>query len=158
MKTQNADLKELREEVSTETSKNTDFENAFQALLDNPSDENLDLINLSRANFVRSADKMKDIISKLQAITWKLTDPTADDLKSVSEIIFIGRQLYQSSASIIESYQPLWHKGVIIAEINEFRDTNDHLCEVLDDIESVYFKLPHLPGFNDITHKLQSLQ
>lgn len=157
MKTKNADLKELREEVSTESSRNGDFENVLKALLDDPSDENLDLINHARANFVRSADTMKDIISKLQSLTWELVDPTADDLKSVSDIIFLGRQLYKSSASVIRSFQPLWHKEVIITETSEFRETNEHLLEVLDDIESVYFKLPHLPGFNDTTHKLQSL-
>lgn len=157
MKTKNANLRELREEVSTESSRNIDFENTLKALLDDPSDENLDLINHARTNFVRSADTMKDIISKLQSLTWKLVDPAANDLKSVSDIIFLGRQLYKSSVAIIDSYQPLWHKGVIIAETSEFRETNEHLLEVLDDIESVYFKLPHLPGFNDTTHKLQSL-
>lgn len=157
MATKNADLRELKEEVSSESFKNIDFENALKALLENPCDENLDQINNVRASFVESTDAIEDITKKLQSLTWTLLEPTTDDLRSVADIIFLGRQLFQGSASIISSYQPLWQKGVIINETSEFKEVAEHLAEVLDDIESVYFKLPDLPGFNDTTHELESL-
>jgi hypothetical protein len=157
MKTKNADLRELREEVSSESSRNIDFENMLRALLENPCDENLDLINRIRANFAGSSTAIEDIIAKLQSLTWTLREPTVDDLKSVADLIFLGRQLVRGTASIINSYQPLWQKGVIITETREFQEVSEHLTEVLDDIESVYFKLPNLPGFNDTTHELESL-
>lgn len=157
MTTTHAALRELREEVSSESSRNIDFENALKALFENPCDENLDQINQVRANFVGSAAAIEDIIEKLQSLTWTLREPNADDLKSVADIVFIGRQLVRGSASIIHSYQPLWQKGVIITETNEFKEASEHLAEVLDDIQSVYFQLPNLPGFDDTTHELESL-
>lgn len=157
MATSSTDLSELREEVSSESFRNVDFENMLKALLENPCDENLDLINKVRANFVGSTEAMEDIIEKLQSLTWTLVEPTSDDLKSVADIIFLGRQLLKGAASIVSSYQPLWERGVIITETSEFKEVTEHFTEVLDDIESVYFKLPNLPGFNDTTHELESL-
>lgn len=156
MATSSTDLRELREEVSSESFRNVNFEKMLKALLENPCDENLDLINKVRANFVGSTEAMEDIIEKLQSLTWTIVEPTPDDLKSVADIIFLGRQLLKGAASIVTSYQPLWQQGVIITETTEFKEVSGHLAEVLDDIESVYFKLPDLPGFNDTTHKLES--
>lgn len=157
MATSSTDLRELREEVSSESFRNVNFEKMLKALLENPCDENLDLINKVRANFVGSTEAMEDIIEKLQSLTWTIVEPTPDDLKSVADIISLGRQLLKGAVSIVASYQPLWEKGVIITETNEFKEVSGHLGEVLDDIESVYFKLPDLPGFNDTTHELESL-
>lgn len=157
MKTKNADLNELSEEVSSESSKNIVFENLLRALLENPCDENLDQINRVRTNFIESGVAIEDIIEKLKSLTWTLLEPTDDDLKSVANIISLGRKLVKSAASIINSYEPLWEKGVIITETSEFKEVSEHLDEVLDDVESVYFKLPYTPGFNDTTHKLKSL-
>lgn len=157
MATTSTDLRELREEVSSESSRNVDFENELRALLENPCDENLDQINKVRASFVESSEAIEDIIKKLQSLTWTLREPTPDDLKSVSDILFVGRRLLKGSNSIINSYQPLWQKGVIITETSEFKEVSAHLAEILDDIDSVYFKLPNLPGFDDTTHELESL-
>lgn len=157
MATSSTDLSELREEVSSESFRNVDFENMLKALLDNPCDENLDLINKVRANFFGSTEAMEDIIGKLQSLTWTIVEPTSDDVKSIADLISLGRQLLKGAASIVSSYQPLWERGVIITEIREFKEVTEHFTEVLDDIESVYFKLPNLPGFNDTTHELESL-
>lgn len=146
MATNNADLRGLREEVTSESTRNADFENSLNALLENPCDENLDLINKVRVNFVGSREAMEDIIQKLQSLTWTLVEPTPDDLKLIADLINLGRKLLTGSASIVNTYQPLWQKGVIVIEIREFEEVSQHLAEALDDIESVFFKFPNLQG------------
>lgn len=134
------DLSKLKAEVSSRSSRNTEFENVLKALLENPSDENLDRINQVRASLVESGQAIADITSKLESLTKTLSDPTPEDLGSVADIVFLGRQMLARSGGIISAYEPLWQRGVIIAETDAFLRNREHLADVLDGIEGFYFK------------------
>lgn len=134
------DLSKLKAEVSSRSSRNTEFENVLKALLENPSDENLDRINQVRASLVESGQAIADITSKLESLTKTLSDPTPEDLGSVADIVFLGRQMLARSGGIISAYEPLWRRGVIIAETDEFLRNRERLAHVLDGIEGFYFK------------------
>lgn len=151
------ELNTIRDDASSVSFKKRSFERELRDLIENPCDKNLDRINFIRGLFAQLTRDTADITSRIQSLTWKLTKPEEDVLRSLNEVIALSRHLYAGSMSAILSHKPLWERDVIKSEIEEFNEVNEHLLEVVDDIEMTYFTLPGTPGFDDLTRELESL-
>lgn len=150
-------LQEIRRDVSSESFKTRDVERDIRNLLENPSDHNFDKINALRRELVLLIGMQEAFCEKLQALTWKVINPTKDDLLQINEIIVLGRSIDPFAARLVDQYRPLWEKEVLFNEIDQFRDLNEYCQETLDDIESVFFILPSVSGFKESTNELESL-
>ncbi len=100
--------------------------------------------------------KVDYISGLLEEITW--FDELDDDcLQLINDVIASSKDL---NSSLIRTYVNLNKKyranGIATKEINQFRNSIDNFKESYEDLESVFFFLPHMPEFQE-TKKMLSL-
>lgn len=100
--------------------------------------------------------KINDIVTRVEAITWlQLTDN--ETLMLVNDLV---SQLKDLRSSLLRQYLSLdflRKKGVAKTEIKAFKASIDDLLDVASDLESRFFYLPKIEGFEETTRELSLL-
>jgi hypothetical protein len=130
-----------------------EFRNALKSLTENPSDENLHRINHIRRWFVLSARVMEGISRQVKGLTRKLLNPNEDDMKIIHALISSCRYLAKNSELIVTDYEILLEKGILVSEIDNFKNACLCLKKATFYIESVYLSLPDKQEVNDLVRR-----
>lgn len=100
--------------------------------------------------------KINDIVTRVEAITWlQLTDN--ETLMLVNDLV---SQLKDLRSSLVRQYLSLdflRKKGVAKTEIKAFKASIDDLLDVAADLESRFFYLPKIEGFEETSRELSLL-
>jgi hypothetical protein len=107
-----------------------------------------------------SLRKKNQGINNLNDLLYKIASFTGldeDCLKLLNMLVGIGRDYYSTLERQYLKLAELEEQNIAIEEINEFGLSIDNLKENIDDLESIFFTLPKLPGFTDVTDELSSL-
>lgn len=116
----------------------------------------LDAVLELKSYISEKTDKVNYISGLLEEITW-FDDIDDECLQLINDVIASSRDL---SSSLIRTYVFLNNKyrvkGIATKEINQFRGSIEDFKESYEDLESVYFFLPHMPEFQE-TKKMLSL-
>jgi hypothetical protein len=152
-----SDLFDIRNEVSHESLKKRSAQKEVAEMVEGLTDETLDKINDIRLRIVTSSDKLENVSERTQALTWKLTNPSEEQLEAVNVIIILGRNLVVTSKDMVKSLEPLSIRGICLKEIEEFKEVVEHWNEVIDDIEAAFFTLPADVDFVNANRELELL-
>lgn len=150
-------LEDISKEVSSESYKSRNLKKGIGALLENPTDEDFDRINAIRAGLNNSTAMCDSLCERMEALTWSLLEPNEDELVRINTIIVMGKALVSDALMIHSSLEPLRSQKVLVEEMYEFCEAHLHFDELLDDLESIYFSLPHIEGFKETAQELGKL-
>lgn len=98
-------------------------------------------------------DSIYGINERIDKITW-FNDLDEETLMSLNDLISAAKDLRTSLTRQYISMSFLRNKGIAKEEIKEFKNAIDELKESYEDLESVFFFLPQMPGFVETTSKL----
>lgn len=120
----------------------------------------LDLINTYRHRILNTTEKVSEINSGFESLSWigedeNISDTILKDLNktliSASGLIHLLKKDYSKLNSTLRG------KGLCKVELNGYIDSIRNLAETLDDIDSVFFRLPKESKFQDHLSQLASL-
>lgn len=116
--------------------------------------EILDAINGFKRKLSEKTKKIYDLNQNLEKLTW--IDEEIDDgcHKALNDLIAASKDL---KSSLIRQYVHVNKdhlKRVAKSEITDFKNSIDELEESYKDLESVFFFLPNIPEFQEITKEL----
>jgi len=117
--------------------------------------EFLDSINSVKTSLVERTARIQHINEELEKLTW-LGEVDDSCKKELNTLISLSKDL---RTTLIRGYillKPFRDRGIAKEEIKNFKGALDDLKESYDDLESVFFYLPQLPEFKEIS-KLLSL-
>ena len=116
----------------------------------------LDKILELKKKFSDKTNKINSLVEKIEEITWfnSLDD---DTLMSVNDLISSIRDLHSSLLRQYISLNFLRSKGIAKEEIKKFKAAIDDLKDVAADLESRFFFLPNISGFQETTKELSLL-
>lgn len=97
--------------------------------------------------------KIELINENLEKITW-FNDLEEEALMMINETISLCKDLHSTLIRFYVKLNFLKVKGIAKNEIKVFKTAIDDLKEISEDLESVFFFLPHIPDFKDTTKKL----
>lgn len=123
-----------------------------EQVIDNFLDKILEL----KERITYKSNKTKEIVERLEEITW-YDNIDEEGLRMINEIISLSKDLH---STLIKSYVDLnffIKKGIAVNEIKHFKSNIDNLKEVIQDFESVFFRLPKLPEFKEASKQLSLL-
>jgi len=133
------------------------FEEKKEAVLDEQKINSLlDKILEFKKKFSDKTNKINSLVEKIEEITWfnSLDD---DTLMSVNDLISSIRDLHSSLLRQYISLNFLRSKGIAKEEFKNFKAAIDDLKDVAADLESRFFFLPNISGFQETTKELSLL-
>lgn len=113
----------------------------------------LDAILDFKCNLKEKTDRIYNIIERIEKITW-FNNLDEESLMSLNDLISSAKDLRTSLIRQSISMNNLIKKEIAIEEIKDFKNSIDELRESYEDLESVFFFLPKMPDFVEITAKL----
>jgi polyribonucleotide nucleotidyltransferase len=113
----------------------------------------LDTLNDFKNDLKEKTLKIYEINEKIEEITW-FNDLDEECLMKLNDIISSAKDLRSSLVRQYISMNFLRKRGVAKEVIREFKFSIDELKESYEDLESVFFFLPEMPEFKEITKKL----
>ena len=149
---------EVREKISRTVATVNDLsyqerkDGLTQAEIDHFLDKILE-IKESIVSKTESLNKLNDILDKL----CQVNGMDEECLKLLNLLIGIGKQYYFTLHTYEDKLSVFSSTNTFIQEINDFKDSIDIFKENLDDLESIFFTLPSMPDFVEVTQKLSSL-
>jgi len=116
----------------------------------------LDKILEFKKKFSDKTNKINSVVEKTEEITW-FNSLDNDTLMSVNDLISSIRDLHSSLLRQYISLNFLRSKGIAKEEIKNFKAAIDDLNDVAVDLESRFFFLPNISGFQETTKELSLL-
>ena len=133
------------------------FEEKKEAVLDEQKINSLlDKILEFKKKFSDKTNKINSLVEKIEKITW-FNSLDNDTLMSVNDLISSIRDLHSSLLRQYISLNFLRSKGIAKEEIKKFKAAIDDLKDVAADLESRFFFLPNISGFQETTKELSLL-
>jgi hypothetical protein len=102
------------------------------------------------------ADKIEMVNSLLEKITW-LNNINDDCLLQINTLIGVAKDFHSTLIRQYIKLNFLRSKGIAKQAIKDFKYSIDTLRDAISDLESVFFSLPNIPEYNDITKELSLL-
>lgn len=118
----------------------------------------LDAILDFKKSIVSKTEQIEVLVDKLESITW--FDNVDDEcLMILSDIISLSKDLSQNLERKYKmvGLTKIKAKGIAKNEIKNYIASIEDLKEVADDLEDVFFKLPHCEEFNSVTVEFSKL-
>lgn len=116
----------------------------------------LDKILEFKKKFAEKTNKINSLVEKIEEITW-FNNVDNDTLMSINDLISSIRDLHSSLLRQYISLNFLRSKGIAKEEIKSFKSSIDDLKDVAADLESRFFFLPNISGFQETTKELSLL-
>ena len=133
------------------------FEEKKEAVLDEQKINSLlDKILEFKKKFSDKTNKINFLVEKIEEITW-FNSLDNDTLMSINDLISSIRDLHSSLLRQYISLNFLRSKGIAKEEIKKFKLAIDDLKDVAADLESRFFFLPNISGFQETTKELSLL-
>jgi len=133
------------------------FEEKKEAVLDEQKINSLlDKILEFKKKFSDKTNKINSLVEKIEKITW-FNSLDNDTLMSINDLISSIRDLHSSLLRQYISLNFLRSKGIAKEEIKKFKAAIDDLKDVAADLESRFFFLPNISGFQETTKELSLL-
>jgi len=105
---------------------------------------------------LEKSNKLDDIVKRMEAITWfNNIDDACKQL--INDIIASANDLHTVLIKELKITPDIYSRGIAKEEINAFKNSIVDLKEASEDLESVFFKLPHIYEFKEITGELAKL-
>jgi|GEM_PF-4176998 len=114
---------------------------------------------LYRKEYMRETiNDLEDIMPKLEAFTWSLSNPTEEFLADMRKIVGLMHSLHSLLVKnyVLVSRYFATHK-IGKAELTEFKSTIDDFKELAADLHDVVFVLPQDEDFQNANKRLESL-
>ena len=113
----------------------------------------LDAINDFKNDLKEKTAKIYDINERIEKITW-FNNLNEEDLMLLNDLISSAKDLKTSLIRQYTSMSLFRKKGIAKNEIKDFKNSIDELKETYEDLESVFFFLPKISEFIEVTKKL----
>ncbi|WP_315821468.1 hypothetical protein [Paraflavitalea speifideaquila] len=113
----------------------------------------LDKVLEFKKAFAEKTNKLNSLIEIIEQITW-FTDVDSESLMKINDLISAIRDLRSTLLRQYVSLDVIRVKGIAKVEIKNFKSTIDDLRDVASDLESRFFFLPNIPGFQETTKEL----
>ncbi|WAC12354.1 hypothetical protein [Dyadobacter pollutisoli] len=149
-------IRKFREKLSSSSSNDfnlEEFKKALKDLTKNPSAENLGRINHIRRWFVLSTGVMEGISRQVEGLTRKLRNPNEEDMQIIYALISSCRYLATNSELLVTDYEILLEGGILVTEIDDFKEACLCVKKATFYIESVYLSLPNRQEVNDLVRR-----
>ena len=126
--------------------------------LEDVINEVLEKINEVRGRFLDMSKNVLSIVESLEKLSWIAENPSEEILREINAILDISRGVHAK----LNRHRSDLQKTPIVKICPEatqiFFDDIDLLEETIDDIEAIYFRLPHNQDFKEICKKLSSFK
>jgi uncharacterized coiled-coil DUF342 family protein len=133
------------------------FKEKRESLFDESKINNLlDKILDFKKKFTDKTNKINSLVEKIEEITW-FNNLDNDTLMSINDLISSIRDLHSSLLRQYISLNFLRSKGIAKEEIKGFKASIDDLKDVATGLESRFFFLPNISGFQETTKELSLL-
>lgn len=96
---------------------------------------------------------INSLVEKIEQITW-FNDVDNDSLMKINDLISSIRDLHSSFLRQYISLNLFRSKGIAKEEIKNFKASVDDLKDIASDLESRFFFLPNIDGFQETTKEL----
>jgi hypothetical protein len=96
---------------------------------------------------------INSLVEKIEQITW-FSDVDNDSLMKINDLISSIRDLHSSFLRQYISLNFFRSKGIAKEEIKNFKASVDDLKDIASDLESRFFFLPDIDGFQETTKEL----
>lgn len=97
---------------------------------------------------------LSDFNQKLERVSW-FTDVSTEELELIKELI---SDMKRTHNNLLRTYYNFCReKGIAKEELKAFKIAIDDYKENIDDIESIYFRLPHRADFMTLNEDLASV-
>jgi len=117
----------------------------------------LDAINSVKKRIEEKVFNLKKITAQIQTIPW-FENVQIEELIIINELIVLSKDVKISlSKQYIFLNNKLKIKGIAKDEIKKFKLAIDDFTGAYENVEFVFFELPHDKEFNEITQKLANL-
>ena len=113
----------------------------------------LDTILEFKKRFADKTNVVNALVEKIENLTW-ITNLDNESLMSINDLISSIRDLHSSLLRQYISLNFIRTKGVAKEEIKNFKASIDDLKDVAVDLESTFFFLPNIAGFQETTKEL----
>lgn len=118
--------------------------------------EFLDAILVFKKELDVRSNKLDEINEKIERVTW-FKNIDDDILILINDLISVAKDLHSSLLRQYIAMDKIRTQGIAKEEITNFKNALDDLKELAEDLESVFFYLPEMPDFREITQKLSLL-
>ncbi len=107
----------------------------------------LDSIIALRAHLKKRTEKLNEIVDLIDQVTW-IDGPLSDDnLRDIHDIISKLQDYFSSLSKLLHRLKKIENNNIAGKEINSFRLAIQDVREAYQDLESIYFHLPHMDDF-----------
>ena len=113
----------------------------------------LDTLSDFKNQLKEKTSEINEINEQIEGITW-FNDLDEECLMKLNDIISLAKDLRSSLVRQYVLMNSIRKKGLAKETIKDFKYSIDELKESYEDLESVFFFLPQMPEFNEITKKL----
>lgn len=123
---------------------------------DDRPDRVLNAIRGLEEELVEKSQRINEINEQVEKLTW-LNGVDEDDLMLINDLISSLKDLYSSfvrQLDVLESFSGRREKE---DKIFDFKERISEMRESYEDLESVFFFLPQMPGFPETTEKISLL-
>jgi hypothetical protein len=149
---QKCEIKGVLAEVS-----NVSFREKTTELSEESVNRFLDAIIDFKKNLTEKSDKLFDITESIEKLTW-FNNLDDEELKLLNDLISSARDLHSTLIRKYIKLDPIRTKGIAKKEIKRFKLAIDDFKDVFTDLESVFFFLPNMPEFVEITKQLSAIK
>jgi len=133
------------------------FEEKKESLFDEKKINSLlDKILDFKKVLISKTNKINSLVEKIEEITW-FNNLDDDTLMSLNDLISAIRDLHSSLLRQYIALNFLRSKGIAKQEVKDFKAATDDLRDVAADLESRFFFLPNISGFQETTKELSLL-
>jgi len=116
----------------------------------------LDRINRINTYLKERTDKINNINERLEKITW-FNELDDESLAQINSIISLIKDVHSYLARIYATYNDIRDSGIKKDAIKDFKNAIDDFRETSNDLESAFFNLPKIKGFNETAQKLAEI-
>lgn len=132
---------------------------SFQEKKDSSFNENrindfLDYILEFKALLTHKTESINSIILRIEKITWYNDIQDEESLKIINDIIALSKDWHSALIRHYISMNSLRKKNIAKQEIKSFKLAIDELKVIHSDLEFIFFQVPHMTSFNEITKGL----
>jgi len=137
--------------------KDTSYSEKKSAVLTQKEIDNfLDNILFMQQILNARSDKIELINELLEKLTW-LNNIEEDSLKQINNLIGSAKDLHSILLRQYINLNDLRKKGIAKKATKRFKSVIDNLKEIISDLDLVFFSLPQIPEFLEITKELSLL-
>lgn len=114
-------------------------------------------INTTKEHLRKETAMIESLVVKGEKLTWLESEPDEEDMKDLSIIIAMLKDIH---GSLIRQYVRLGTfrvKGIAKTEIAEFKLSVDDIKELYEDLENSLFEFPEMPEFIEANKVLMKL-